>query len=126
MGDMAYNHNSGMLMVVSNAGSTGYPQEIATVDPDTGVVVLSEPLNNGGMEPVPGATGQFQLTWDASSAIALGYNSATGGNDPNLATLNCQSGNTSDPLPIGFSGMSGTTICNMAEWISQPCSLTGI
>ncbi len=120
MGDIAYNHNSGMLMVSSNQGSGNLEGTISLVDPSTGVVKLSKDLDN--VSTNNNAT--FQIVWDASGSIVL----SDSGNDPEippgnftgLRTLNCQSGYATDPISPALVG----TIWDLAEWITYPCGPT--
>ena len=114
LSDMAWNHNSGMLMVCSNESSGAHEAEIALVDPSTGVVHHTMALDN-----VSGI-GSYQLTWGAAGEILMcDYTDVfpdPGGTD--LRTLNCQSGRASDTLDR----FSDVEIYDLAEWISQPCN----
>ena len=125
MGDIAYNHNSGMLMVSSTSGTfsasgatatDGHPNAIAICDPSSGTIYSSEPFN-GGMTAMGAPRTQCCVGWDASSNIIVtGY---TGSGDTSLFALNTQSGHT-DGLTGTFGIISGKVI-DLAEYISQPC-----
>ena len=122
MGDIAYNHNSGMLMVSSTSGTfsgsgatatDGHPNAIAICDPSSGTIYSSEPFN-GGMTAMGAPRTQCCVGWDASSNIIVtGY---TGSGDTSLFALNTQSGYT-DVL----TGVIPGKVIDLAEYISQPC-----
>ena len=114
MGDMAYNHNSGMLMISSNNVNSSHPSSIAICDPSSGVIHHSEPFT-GDMLDI--TLNHSQITWDASGAIIVsGYE--TGGVDTHLYSINTQSGYCKELFPE----MVGN-IYDLAEYISQPCGL---
>jgi len=116
MGDMAYNHNSGMLMISSNNRTSSHPSSIAICDPSSGVIHHSEPFT-GDITQHPGTLDHAQITWDASGAIIVSAR-FFGGDHTHLYSINTQSGYCKERLPE----LPGE-IYDLAEYISQPCGL---
>lgn len=116
MGDMAYNHNSGMLMISSNNRTSSHPSSIAICDPSSGVIHHSEPFT-GDITQHPGTLDHAQITWDASGAIIVSAR-FFGGDHTHLYSINTQSGYCKERLPE----LPGN-IYDLAEYISQPCGL---
>nr|QBK86694.1 MAG: hypothetical protein LCMAC103_00230 [Marseillevirus LCMAC103] len=115
MGDLQYNHNSGMLMVTSdeiNGGGT-HDAEIATIDPASGVVHQSVALvgvsGDAGVTP-----SNYQIVWGAGGEILMSDHDGVSATTIN--TLNTQSGE------IDFlATLPSTNVHDLAEYISQPC-----
>ena len=117
MGDMAYNHNSGMLMISSNKEDSSHESSIAICDPSSGVIHHSEPFTGDITQPHGmGTLDHVQITWDASGAIIV--SGFFGGGHTHLYSINTQSGYCKERLPE----LPGE-IYDLAEYISQPCGL---
>ena len=113
MGDIAYNHNSGMLMISANSDAVSVNEQgtIAICDPSSGLIHQSVAYAGS----ISG-TGLYQLVWDASGLILMS-DRTTSPTNTELRSVNTQSGYvgpTLQTLAIAF--------YDMAEWISQPCT----
>jgi hypothetical protein len=110
LGDLAYNPNSGTLMVVSNTApddSTTSPNQIAICDPSSGEILHKNDLSITGQNN--------EITWDASGAIVLSqYDPAGVGSQ--IRSLNTGTGYAGPVL-----GELPENIWDLAEWVSQPC-----
>ncbi len=109
LGDLAYNPNSGTLMVVSNAATlTSNPNQIAICDPSSGEILHKKDLSITGKNN--------EITWDASGAIVLSqYTPTTVGSK--IRSLNTGTGYAGPVL----GELEEENIWDLAEWISQPC-----
>ena len=109
LGDLAYNPNSGTLMVVSNAGDGDNPNQIAICDPSSGEILHKKELST------PQGRNN-EITWDASGAIVLSqYTPNTVGST--IPSLNTGTGYVGPVL----GELEEENIWDLAEWISQPC-----
>ena len=112
LGDLAYNPNSGTLMVVSYDGATTNPNQIAICDPSSGEILHTKSLSITGRNN--------EITWDASGEIVLSQYNPDG---PPKSTLHSLNTGTGHERPGGgnLGTLENENIWDMAEWISQPC-----
>ena len=109
LGDLAYNPNSGTLMVVSNSGTlTSNPDQIAICDPPSGEILHKKELSITGQNN--------EIVWDASGSIVLSQYTPTEVGS-RIRSLNAGTGYASPVL----GELEGENIWDLAEWISQPC-----
>ena len=112
LGDLAYNPNSGTLMVVSNtapSSSTTSPNQIAICDPSSGEILRTAKLSITGQNN--------EITWDASGAIVLSQYDPAGPIGSKIRSLNTGTGYAGPFLDE----LKEENIWDLAEWVSQPC-----
>ena len=108
LGDLAYNPNSGTLMVVSKQAKHGTnPNQIAICDPSSGEILHTAKLSITGKNN--------EITWDASGAIVLSQYDPAGPIGSKIRSLNTGTGNETEVDEVS------ENIWDLSEWISQPC-----